>query len=402
MDDRYAQNTADMLRQAEDAKRAGKADFRAARREKTMQDEAARWQSFDAKATKDREKWDDIRAESLKSKANLSSLPYDPVTLRTKDSVDGLQYEYEEGLMQYREQLRSKNLYGKYNANGFNPINGTPLYMGEMPQRPMNVEQLAQQKDAMRNADAVALVKRKIVERGGMNGIRTAGKMFRSMDASGNGILSRQELVDGLSQFGIEGLSVDQVDDVVRAFDATGDGSISIAEFLRQLRGPMAEMRVALVQQAWLVLDSAGDGQVTVQDMMGKYDVSQRPEVVQGRMSRDQAMQEFMYVWDKDSSGVITWPEFIDYYQDLSAAIDDDGLFEMTLRNAWQLSGGVGMFANTTTRRVLVVHKSGQMTVREVPGGILPNNMPPAALLRLIKTRFKEAGVQVIDIKLSG
>ena len=40
--------------------------------------------------------------------------------------------------------------------------------------------------------------------------------------------------------------------------------------------------------------------------------------------------------------------------------------------------------------------------IRKLRGGILPNNMPPAALLRLIKTRFKEAGVQFIDIKLSG
>ena len=48
---------------------------------------------------------------------------------------------------------------------------------------------------------------RKIIERGGMNGIRTASKMFIRMDTSGNGILSREELVDGLSQFGIEGLS---------------------------------------------------------------------------------------------------------------------------------------------------------------------------------------------------
>ena len=401
MDDRYSQNTADMLRKQQDDLRMAKANFRAQKREKTMQDEAARWNSFDKEATRDREKWDDIRAEQLKAKANLSSLPYDPVTLRTKDSIDGLQYEYEEGLMQYREKLRSKNLYGKYNANGFNPINGQPLYTGGMPQRPLNVEQLAMQKDAQRNADAVSLVKRKIIERGGMNGIRTATKMFRSIDLSGNGILSRAELVDGLTRFGIEGLSVDQVDDIVRAFDFSGDGSISINEFLRQLRGPMPEIRVALVQQAWEVLDSAQDGQVTVQDMMSKYDVSQRPEVVQGTISKEQAMHEFMLVWDKDQSGVITWPEFLDYYQDLSAAIDDDGLFELTIRNAWQLSGGVGIYANTTTRRVLVVHKSGQMTVKEVPGGMLPNNLPPAALVQLIKTRFREAGVQFIDIKLS-
>ena len=84
--------------------------------------------------------------------------------------------------MKYREQLRSKNLYGKYNANGFNPVNGVPLYMGDMPTRPPNVQELAVQRDAVRNTDAVSLIKKKIVEAGGMNGIRRCSKMFRLMD----------------------------------------------------------------------------------------------------------------------------------------------------------------------------------------------------------------------------
>ena len=400
-DDRYAQNSSDMLRSQQDNRRLQTVEHRAARRDKIMTDEAKRWQGFDAQATKDRQRWDDIRAESLKAKANLSSLPYDPVTLRTKDSIDGLQYEYEEGLMKYREQLRSKNLYGKYNANGFNPVNGTPLFMGDMPTRPPNVQELAMQRDQVRNADAVQLVKAKIVERGGMNGIRTATKMFRNMDQSGNGVISKDELIDGLSAFGITGLSVDQIDDVVRAFDASGDGSISINEFTRQLRGPIDERRVALIQQAWMTLDKAGDNAVSMQDMMSMYDVRGRPEVVQGRMTEQDAMMEFMSVWDKSGDGIVSWSEFADYYMDVSAAIADDSMFEMMIRNAWQLSGGEGQFANTTTRRVLLIHKSGQMTVREVPGGILPNNMPPAALLNTIKQRFRDAGEQFLDIKLS-
>ena len=399
--ERYAQNSADMLRSQQDDKRLQTVNHRATRRDKIMTDEAQRWQGFDAAATKDRQRWDDIRAESLKAKANLSSLPYDPVTLRTKDSIDGLQYEYEEGLMKYREQLRSKNLYGKYNANGFNPVNGTPLYMGDMPQRPPNVQELAQQKDSTRNADAVQLVKSKIIERGGMNGIRTATKIFRSLDQSGNGIISKQELINGLTMLGIDGLSIDQVDDVVRAFDASGDGSISINEFTRQLRGPISERRVALIQQAWVTLDKAGNNAISMMDMMQIYDVTQRPEVVQGRMTAEEAMQEFMQVWDKSGDSVVTWEEFAEYYMDVGATIDTDDMFEMMIRNAWQLTGGQGQFANTTTRRVLLIHKSGQMTVREVPGGILPNNMPPAALMNEIKRRFRDAGIQYLDIKLS-
>ena len=41
------------------------------------------------------------------------------------------------------------------------------------------------------------------------------------------------------------------------------------------------------------------------------------------------------------------------------------------------------------------------MTVREVPGGVLPNNMAPAALMNEIKRRFRDAGVQFLDIQMS-
>ena len=79
-------------------------------------------------------RWNDFdRASSLKAKSNLNSLPYNPISLQTKESADGLQYEYEEGLMTYRAALRSKNLYGRYNANGYNPINGKELWDVKMP-----------------------------------------------------------------------------------------------------------------------------------------------------------------------------------------------------------------------------------------------------------------------------
>ena len=400
--ERYAQNSSDMLREKQDDKRLQTVNYRATRREQIMTDEAARWQGFDAAATKDRQRWDDIRAESLKAKANLSSLPYDPVTLRTKDSIDGLQYEYEEGLMKYREQLRSKNLYGKYNANGFNPVNGTPLYMGDMPQRPPNVQELAQQKDALRNEDAVQLVKNKIIERGGMNSVRTATKIFRSLDQSGNMVLSKEDLIQGLTMIGIGGLSIDQIDDVVRALDTTGNGTVSIDEFVRQLRGPVSERRVALIQQAWVTLDQAGNNAVSMTSMINAYNVASRPEVVQGRMTAQAAMDEFIQGWYKSNDSNVTWEEFAEYYMDVGAAVATDDMFDMMIRNAWQLkTTGQAQFSSTGTRRVLLIHKSGQMTVREVPGGALPSSMPPAALMNEIKRRFRDAGIQFLDIKLS-
>ena len=74
-------------------------------------------------------------------------------------------------------------------------------------------------------------------------------------------------------------------------------------------------------------------------------------------------MDEFMDTWDKSGDNVITWPEFFDYYKDISAGIELDDYFELMIRNAWHISGGEGWCANTSNARVLVTHADGQARV---------------------------------------
>ena len=66
---------------------------------------------------------------------------------------------------------------------------------------------------------------------------------------------------------------------------------------------------------------------------------------------------EFTSAWDKSGDGTITWEEFLDYYRDISVGIDNEDYFELMIRNAWHLSGGEGQAANTSCRRVLVIHR---------------------------------------------
>merc|ERR1711975_99379 len=71
--------------------------------------------------------------------------------------------------------------------------------------------------------------------------------------------------------------------------------------------------------------------------------------------------------WEtQKADGIITREEFDDYYTDVSASIDDDEYFELMMRNAWHISGGEGWSANTSCRRVLVIHKDGSQTVEEI------------------------------------
>lgn len=44
-------------------------------------------------------------------------------------------------------------------------------------------------------------------------------------------------------------------------------------------------------------------------------------------------------MWDtQKADGIVTFDEFVDYYTDVSASIDNDKYFELMMTNAWKLS----------------------------------------------------------------
>lgn len=86
-------------------------------------------------------------------------------------------------------------------------------------------------------------------------------------------------------------------------------------------------------------------------------------------MSRNDILSEFMAQWDTNiRDNKVTLDEFIDYYKDVSASIDEDDYFELMIRNAWHLAGGEGQFENTTIRRELVTDADGHQHVEMMAG----------------------------------
>lgn len=245
-------------------------------------------------------------------------------------------------------------------------------------------------------------VKARIIERGGATGLRGITRLLRRMDKNGSLTLERDELVDGLLDYGIDDLDESEggdVDKLMKYFDRDGSGRISIEEFIRGLKGTMAKRRIMIVKEAFSRLDRTGDGRVLLDDFTTAYDASHHPEVVSGRMSEEEAVQELMEVYERgNSDGEVTWAEFLDYYKDLSAGIDSDDYFELMVRNAWHISGGTGWAENSTCRRVLVTHGDGSQEVVEVEDdlGIGADDM------RAIRFRLEEQGVEdIAEISLA-
>ncbi len=90
-----------------------------------------------------------------------------------------------------------------------------------------------------------------------------------------------------------------------------------------------------LVEQAFKKLDKDGNGTLEVSDIMGVYNAKKHPAVVEGRKTEEQVLGEFLETFEahhnslsgRKSDHVVTMEEFVEYYSNISASIDDDQYF---------------------------------------------------------------------------
>ena len=127
-------------------------------------------------------------------------------------------------------------------------------------------------------------------------------------------------------------------------FDSDRSGSINFEEFIQGMRDPLNERRANLVLQAFTRLDREGKGIVDASSIASIYDASQHPEVMAGRMTANEVLTQFLDTFDVGGvqDGKVTKEEFLNYYTNIGASIDNDDYFELMIRNAWHISGGEG------------------------------------------------------------
>ena len=185
-------------------------------------------------------------------------------------------------------------------------------------------------------AQMIQDIKETLKRRGAM-AIRGIGRVFRILDDNRNRQLDANELMWGLKDFDIH-LNEEQVACLIKHFDRDNSGTVNFDEFLVALRGDLSENRLSFIKKAYQKLDINGDGQVTLDDVARIYDVSQHPDVIQGKKTPEEAYREFMSLWDTQvADGVVTFDEFCDYYRDVSASIDTDQYFGVMMTQAWKL-----------------------------------------------------------------
>ena len=132
-----------------------------------------------------------------------------------------------------------------------------------------------------------------------------------------------------------------------KGFDINGNGEIDFDEFLRVVVGPMNQFRTQLVKKAYQKIDINGDGILDINDIKGKYDASRHPDVKSGKKTEQEVLQEFLETFEmhhnvmsgNKADGRVTLEEFIEYYTNISANIDNDAYFDLMITNAWNVDG---------------------------------------------------------------
>lgn len=120
----------------------------------------------------------------------------------------------------------------------------------------------------------------------GAKGIIGLQRIFKIIDDDGSKSLSRQEFEKACRDFKIE-IPSEDIGTLFQAFDINRDGTIQYDEFLRMVRGDLNDFRLKIVEKAFQKLDRDLNGVIEVSDLVGVYNASKHPAVIEGRKTEE-------------------------------------------------------------------------------------------------------------------
>jgi len=170
--------------------------------------------------------------------------------------------------------------------------------------------------------------------------IRNLGRIFNQADDNGTQKLDEDEFAEVTAFAGLF-CTKPELKKLFKAIDYDGSNSVALSELIHALRKELNARRQSIVNQAFDKMNRNGDGQLTVGDLKGVYDVSNHPEVIKGEKTENEALADFLNGFDGEiggnDNGVVTEAEWNSYYTDLSATIPSDDYFCMMVGNTWNI-----------------------------------------------------------------
>jgi Ca2+-binding EF-hand superfamily protein len=120
---------------------------------------------------------------------------------------------------------------------------------------------------------------------------------FKIMDDNHSLNLDKYEFSKAMTDFML-GFSQSEMNALFSLFDSNKNGLIEYDEFLREIRGPMNQARTELVSKAFEKMDKDGNGRLDIRDIEGVYNGKFHPDVVAGKKTERQVLQEFLSTFE--------------------------------------------------------------------------------------------------------
>lgn len=168
------------------------------------------------------------------------------------------------------------------------------------------------------------------------------------MDDNNSGTLDIQEFWKAMNDFKVK-ISQDECRKLFTMFDEDENGELSIDEFLVAIRGQLNDVRKHILKQAFNKMDVDKNGYLDYEDLKGVYNAKNHPDVKKGKKTEKEVLNDFLETFEvhrtlsksdatsKKKDGRVTLSEFMDYYSNVSASIDDDEYFKLMITNSWNL-----------------------------------------------------------------
>lgn len=178
-----------------------------------------------------------------------------------------------------------------------------------------------------------------------------------------NGKIDRVDLKLSLAEWGIK-LNPKYLDVVLDTIDNGRMGLIDLQSFFALIRGEMPSSRFSVLQEIFMKLDQEHQGYIVNGTLTKNFNGSEHPLVSIGGYSPSYALEHMIKYFDTlpaatsyahpthgrliqgstptpvsatNNAKRITFDAFLQYYGDLSAAIDQDDYFITVVRNNWPL-----------------------------------------------------------------
>ena len=196
-----------------------------------------------------------------------------------------------------------------------------------------------------KNEDPITVLRKRVFARGPRS-IMSLRRTFMLYDEDKNNHLSFKEFNKFLNDYRMN-ITNEEREKIFKLFDKDNSNTIDYNELVKGLVGNMNDYRTKIIERVYEKLDKEKTNNVSFDTIINSYDPYKHPQVLNGERNAQEILCRFIDLFeyhfnllnpDKDNEEV-TKEEFLEFYNYISACIDDDKYFENVISRIWGLSG---------------------------------------------------------------